>query len=460
MPKLKKDCRKNSYYGAWVEGFLINWSRPRLYEIVSRFCTIACIVPKRLLTKNKNAIDKVKENNMNRLTKLTIIPLIAITLALPVFGQMGGGMMGSGATGSGVTGGGMMGGKAGDMMNRGQEMRSSQGMMGMGFMHSGGNNYGNYVTFSVDNNTGTVTDYGISGITLFNSIKIANFSFKDSATMGALTRITNKDGSVIMQLHDNPAAVINIQTKAATTINFSLADGVNASEEDDIIKIEADDLTAYIASTNTTSVNIAGGEIRIESSGGNTVFRAVYVNMPMGAMNQKFMGEIMRNRAGAEVSVGVSDKYSIVNYSENMNVMIKSMERNNMRILINSTDHSGKFIMMNLDNSSLMWDQRQKVNFYLDNKPMRQVMTADELYTARDSSFWLTMPGGNRMEAMMYIANFSEHTVDIAVEEATTPNPTGAQETKTPVSTPATPGFEVIFGLLGTGLAYHLKRKL
>src|SRR3990170_1345593 len=125
---------------------------------------------------------------MNRLTKLTAF-LLVVMLALPVFGQMGGGMMGSG-----VTGGGMMGGKAGDMMNRGQEMRSSQGIMGMGFMHSGGNNYGNYVTFSVDNNTGAVMDYGISGITVFNSIKIANFNFKDSAIMGALTRITNKDG--------------------------------------------------------------------------------------------------------------------------------------------------------------------------------------------------------------------------------------------------------------------------
>ncbi|MFZ3166556.1 MAG: hypothetical protein WA130_02995 [Candidatus Methanoperedens sp.] len=391
---------------------------------------------------------------MNRLIKV-IMSLLAITLlALPVFGQVGGGMMGNG-----VTGGGMMGGKASDMMNRGQEMRSQQGMMGMGFMHSGGNSYGNYVTFSVDNNTGVVMDYGISGITVFDSIKISNFNFKDSATLGALTRIINKDGSVIMQLHDNPAAVINIQTKAATTITFDLADGVKASKEDNVVKIEAGNLTAFIASTNATSVDITGGEVRIDLSRGNAIFRAVPVNMPIDGMNQKFMGEMMRNRAGAEVSIGLSDKYSIVNYSENMNVMIKSMDRNRMTMNINSTDPSGKFIMMNLDNSSLMWNQRQKVNFYLDNKPMRQVMTADDLYTARESSFWLTMYGGNRMEAMMYIANFSEHVVDIAVEEEATPTPTGASEAKTPASTPATPGFEIIFGLIGTGLAYQLKRK-
>ncbi len=45
--------------------------------------------PKQLLTKNENVIYKVKENNMNRLIKITTFLLVAIMLALPVFGQMG-----------------------------------------------------------------------------------------------------------------------------------------------------------------------------------------------------------------------------------------------------------------------------------------------------------------------------------------------------------------------------------
>ncbi len=46
----------------------------------------------------------------------------------------------------------------------------------------------------------------------------------------------------------------------------------------------------------------------------------------------------------------------------------------------------------------------------------------------------------------MYIANFSERVVDIVVEAVATP-------------TPATSGFEIVLGLLGTGLAYRLRRK-
>jgi len=126
-------------------------------------------------------------------------------------------------------------------------------------------------------------------------------------------------------------------------------------------------------------------------------------------------------QAGAEVSVGVSDKYSIVNYFDDMNVMIRSMERDRMRLMVNSENHSGKFLMMNIDNSSLTWNERQKVRLYLDNKPMRQVMSEQELYEANESSFWLNLMGRNRMQAVMYIANFSERQVDIVVEDEGTP---------------------------------------
>ncbi|MFZ2411148.1 MAG: hypothetical protein WAW23_06230 [Candidatus Methanoperedens sp.] len=385
---------------------------------------------------------------MNKLIKIMAVLLVAALLAVPVFAEKGDSMMR---------------GKAADMMKKGQDIRGAGGMMGMGFMHSAGSNFGNYVTFTVNNITGEVSNYSISGIAVFDSIKVANFDFKDSKPEGSLTKITNKNGSVSMQLHDNPAAVINIKIKTATTITFKLAAGANASKDDKVIKIEADNLTAYITGTNATSINIVGDEIKIESSKGNAIFRAVPVNMPESEGHGRFMKEMMKNRAGAEIAVGAYGKYSIANYSEDTNVMIRSMDRNRMRMTINSTDPAGKFFMMNLDNSSLTWTDRQKIRLYMDNKPMRQVMTEEELYNATVSSFWLTMPGGNRMQATMYIANFSEHIVDVAVEDAGTPTPvetpiSTATPEKTPAATPKTPGFGLAIGVMGAGIAY-LRRK-
>jgi len=385
---------------------------------------------------------------MNRNLKLIAIVLAFALLSLPVIGQMGDGKRGED----------MMRANAKEMHEKGNEIRNAQGMIGMGFMHREGNSYGSYVTFSVNNVTGDVMNYGISGVTVFDSIKVSGFDLEEISTLGAVTKIINKNGSILIQLHDNPAAVINIMAKSKATIIFDLADSVNATKEDNIVKITADNLTAYIASGNATSVNIAGGEVKIETDKGFTIFRASPVNMPVDGMHQRFMGEMMRNRAGAEVSVGVSDKYSIVNYSDDMNVMIRSMERDRMRLMVNSENHSGKFLMMNIDNSSLTWNERQKVRLYLDNKPMRQVMSEQELYEANESSFWLNMMGRNRMQAVMYIANFSERQVDIVVEDEGTPAAT-PEATKTATTTPKTPGFGIVLGLLCTAAVYRLRRR-
>jgi len=391
---------------------------------------------------------------MNLFIKSFAIVLVLTLISLPVFGQMGGGKIGED----------MMRGKAKDMMKEGTEIREKGGIQGMGFMHREGRSFGNYVTFSVDNSTGAVLNYGISGFTVFDYINVSGFDFKDSTTMGALTRITNKDRSVVIQLHDNPAAVINIKTNATTTLIFTLASGVTATNEDNLVNISADNITAYIVASNATSINIAGKEIRIESTKGNIIFRAA-VNV---SVHRKFMEEIRNNRAGAEVSVGMSDKSSIVNYSDDMNVMIRPMEKNRMRMTINSQNHSGKFIMMDIDNTSMLWNEKQKIRLYLDNKSLRQVMSEQEFYDTNESSFWLKMMGRNHMQAVMYISNFSEHQVDIVVEDqvtsTATPEPTltsTPEVTKTAVSgTSKTPGFEVMIGLLGTAVAYRMRRKL
>ncbi len=60
---------------------------------------------------------------------------------------------------------------------------------------------------------------------------------------------------------------------------------------------------------------------------------------------------------------------------------------------------------------------------------------------------------------MMYIANFSERIVDVVVEDGSTPAPTSTGTPSAPVSTTATPGFEIAIGLLGAGIAYKLGRR-
>ncbi len=412
---------------------------------------------------------------MNKIIKLIAIFLVLTMLSLPILAEMNSGNGNStdaGRNDSNKNNPGMMDSrnndsrnndnvstheKASEMFDNGSRMRDNEGVKGMGFMHRGDNSYGSYVTFTVDNTTGNVLNFGIAGIAVFDSIAIQGFNFKASRTEGAETKISNADGSIVIQIHDNPAAVIEIKADTNVTLVFNLAAGAAATKQDNTITITAGNITAFIVSEKATS-NIAGSQVTITTDK-NIVFRASPVNMPHDDMEERFMGEVKTKRAGAEVSVGESDKSSIVNYSEDVNVTVDSIQSDRMRMTVESSNHSGKFILMNLDNSSLTWTEGQKITLYFDNKPMKQVMTEQELYNATETSFWLNMAGGNKIQALIYIASFSTHTVDVVVGTAT-PTPT-ATETTTPATTPKTPGFEVALGALGTvAAAYMMRRRI
>ncbi len=176
-------------------------------------------------------------------------------------------------------------------------------------------------------------------------------------------------------MHDNPAAVIEISSEKKSTLTYNLAGGAEASKQDSTVEIKAGNITSYIVSEKATSVDIAGRQVNISTDKGEVIFRASPVNMSHDDMEKRFMEEVKTKRAAAEVSVGESDKYSIVNYSENMNVTMQSIETDRMRMIINSSDPSGKFILMNIDNSSLTLKEGKKINLYLDNKPIKEVMT-------------------------------------------------------------------------------------
>ncbi|MCK5660842.1 MAG: hypothetical protein KAH86_05730, partial [Methanosarcinales archaeon] len=213
---------------------------------------------------------------MKRYIVVTLVAAcLLIVVAEPVFAYMGSG------------GGGMIGqqmggrGNAFDMMNQGMGMRGEQGIHGLGFMHSAGNAFGEYVTFSIDSETGNVLDYGVAGIPLFD-ISIGGFDYESTSEVGSVTRISNTDGSTLIQLHDNPAGVVNIPTAEDISITFTLADGVVASKEDGFIKIESGGLVGYITGTRITAISESDTQVLVGAADDSVVvFRTSPVNMPM-----------------------------------------------------------------------------------------------------------------------------------------------------------------------------------
>jgi hypothetical protein len=367
---------------------------------------------------------------------LTII-LILFIIAEPVLGagsQMGGR------------------GKASDMMEKGKNARAERGMHGLGFTHSAGNEYGEYVTFTIDNQTGDVLDYYIDGIALFN-ISIADFKYSSTSPQGSVTRVSNEDGSVTIQLHDNPAAVINILTNKNISITFTLAGGVSAAEEDNFVRIESGSVVGYIAGTGIVTSSVSSTQVKIDASPNSAVvFRAAPVNMPMfDNICRRFSQEIARNRVGLEAAFGSNRTFNTINYSEGLQMRVQEMEQDRIRLMINATGQAGHIIALNLDNSSLVIREHARLRIHYDGQPMDCVNDPNAVFNETDHPLCWISPIQDRVRAqlMMHVPNYSEHRIDIIVEPEVAETPANLTASPAAGQTPEAPGFEVMISLAG-----------
>ena len=360
-------------------------------------------------------------------------------------------------------------GNASQMMEYGKTTRAQQGMHGLGFMHSDGNSYGEYVTFTIDTQTGAILNYGILGTPLFN-LSIANFGYKSTISQGSVTWVTNTDGSTSFQVHDNPAAVINILTNKNITITLTLADGVSAVKEDNMVKIESGNIVGYISGTAIVSSTVSTTQVRIDASpNGAVIFRARPVNMP-DTMYRRFSQEVARNRVGMEIAFGSNGTYDAINYSRGIQLRDREILQDRIRLRINATDQDGPIIAISLDNTSLLLRERDRLRIHYDGTPIDCVNDPNMVFDGTDKPLCWISPIQDRVRAqvMIYIPNYSEHTIDILVEPEVTGTPTvpptvsATITTVMPTVTEKTPGFGLTLslGVLSTlVLLFRLRKK-
>ncbi len=375
-------------------------------------------------------------------------------------------------------------------MGVGQELRHGAGMHGSpGFMYQSGCAYGEYVTFSVNETTGIVYDYGISGNPLLTSIEVVDFEYGSTSVTGAVARIINNDGSIAIMLHDTPSAPLNYLATTDFTVKFEVADNVTISEDDTGVKLDSDDLSAYIIATApagimATTVTISGQIVTVDAPANSIVLlRAVPVifgyDGAIMTMNRNFVRQMVNDQIGAEITIGASGTYCIFDYanltpmqlSYNNRTFLRLLNRTQaqLKIAMNSDAPAGRLIGINLDNAFEL-QERQTLRVRYDGRVLPCVTDPELVLQARETTCWLNQYNSTRMQLMLHVSNFSEHIIEIEVyEEGGEVEPTTVPSvTQTPTHTPPepttsepatqdTPGFGVLAGVTGVVVALIAK---
>lgn len=394
-----------------------------------------------------------------RVRSITILAIIFLLFSTPVFGQMVGieKMMR-----------GMNISNASEMMQFVKNVREQRGMHGLGFINSEENIFGKFVTFSIDNKTGNVLNYSVMGTKLFD-ISIDNFNFRSTENIGTTTLVSGTNGSRIV-ITDSPAAILTIIATKPIIVTFTLASGVSAeslgSENiNNLIKITSGNIVGEIISRNIT---ISGNKVTVKtSSSGIVVFRVSPVNMPMfDNMHERIAQKIADNRMGTEISIN-SNTVSTANFTEvQATVAIKNTS---ISLKVSSTSPSGRVISVNLDNSSLVVGNNEKLVIRYDGQDLQCSNDSNVVLNGTDKpACWISpIQNGVRAQVLIYIPHFSEHDIEIAVE------PTGTEtletnvtseiisaDIPTPTPTPKSPGFEILVAIALLGSAYLIVRRI
>ncbi|MFO7966625.1 MAG: hypothetical protein R6U44_03395 [Archaeoglobaceae archaeon] len=364
--------------------------------------------------------------------------------------------MGRGSGGMGPGPGAGMGQMGHNMWEQGKSIRADNNMRGMGFMHSAGNAYGIYVTFNITDE-GDVLYYTVASDSLFN-ITFDPFDFQSQTVRGRSSVTTLVGDNALVQLHDNPAGVINILPEEDITITFELADYVSVSQEDEYIQLESENVTGYVIGVGDIEFSLTDDELNIQAGPDSTViFRAPPVNVPAtyGFMHQGFAQGIAQNRIGMEVAFGDNETYDVVNYSRNMHLEVQEIMEERIRMQVDSTDPEGRVMSINLDNTSLELRERQRLRIHFDEQPLNCIEDPEAVLNSTGTGqplCWVSPVQNRSATCLMYIPNFSVHTIELTTEEemetpaeTATTIPTAAEAPTT--EAPGIPGFEIAGGI-------------
>ncbi|HIH86375.1 MAG TPA: hypothetical protein HA304_00535, partial [Methanosarcinales archaeon] len=217
------------------------------------------------------------------------------------------------------------------------------------------------------------------------------------------------------------------------------------------------DIVVYIISASGNTVDISEDNYLISITSpadSSVVVRAVPVNMHgLDNVHGMFVREMAGNRVGAEVSLGKGGSISVVNYAEEMHVELQSMTQEMIQLRVNCTDPAGRIMAFNLDNTSLMLQEMDRIGIHYDGTPMACVDDPELVFNATRATCWISQQTREQAQVMMYIPEFSEHTIDIVVESD--------EATEVPTTTETgVPGFEAIIAVLCLVLTGYVSKKV
>jgi len=299
--------------------------------------------------------------------------------------------------------------------------------------YSDGMAIGGYISFQIDETTGTINDYTIltesEDITIFEGIEIQDFDVQDLRVQGSVFQVSNETIQVIV--HDNPTGMFHaVSNDTGMTISFRVAEGIQISDGvpeclgcDDFesVLVYSDEFYGILyTDEGTITVDSDGDDnyINITTAKDHVIFRMKPVFSHNG-MDDQIMQAMMKNRIAGEISLIVRDGCAVTNTMEYQNhFRIRAMEAEQNRIVlqVSSENHEGKVVIVNMDRETLRTQDRE-IEVRLDGLGVEPTDNPLEVLYASgaemDDCRYMLVETEDSVQLLVYVPSFSTHLLSI-----------------------------------------------
>lgn len=266
--------------------------------------------------------------------------------------------------------------------------KGQEGRRPGGFNQTGGAVEGRYVSFQLDLEACTLTDYAVYGTVFFDAIQLSVEDCSLAKGSGrARMELGNREARI--GIHDAPNAVLRIELQENVSAAMMVNPGIRVNETAKHLELSAGNLTARVFTTRSANnpamdwtaptITIAGADVDVlfHPAAGNTAER------------RAILDAISRGKVGAQVDVlaGLGGAQGEVIAFDEVEIRVRQSGKDRFDFIVAANLTEGRIVLVNFDPEA--WDpQRLRVD-YADvtaqgaRRPVR-IVAADSLQQVLD----------------------------------------------------------------------------
>lgn len=276
---------------------------------------------------------------------------------------------------------------------------------------------GGFVFYTVDEENGTITDYGLftsdGEKALIDSISVEGFVPGEIDVHGSIAQLI--EGGTIAVLHDNPTGMYHLFVEEATNVTIVLSGDMVVTENK--VLNESSNLTYQLVISDGVSTGIIASDDPFVVTESGTVITCNVTEhlmvrfLPQVAhrhqwMEMALMQAVQEGRVAAEVTLvgnGEGGIYDTVAYRQELNVQVQQVVRNKFMLMAQGENAQGALLLVHTESGTMDMTQ-DRLRVRLNDQDLRYAEDPLELiYGQPEDACYTVISDGEVQQMLVYL---------------------------------------------------------